>query len=388
MYKNLVKKLVVTSTFAIVLRVSYVFFFKESILSSEFNSYIFLTSIFAICGSLISPFDGIAARFIKTITADKIFGYAFIHIIVRLFIFLFAYIFLIKLVSLPSEVNSFAYIAILLGIAGAALANFVYVTDIGSGKNNLRVNFIFILPILIKFIILVICIRLNLKFNEIIIICETTQFLICLFIFIYKFNNLFVKGTKLNLIVNAKLFFKQVSLYGYQSIILIPASYVKTNFAPLLSSVSLNADETFSILLIQKFFDQARSILSRPNMLLSGVAKPNSSITYPYLFPLPIIFIIAVLGYFNFYSIIFLFFCMRLVDIFIFLSTYNVAADYMKLPSFHGYNRFIFIPQLIFLCCIIIFEKTLTIFMLIMLLRSVISLISWHLFSIVKLKTN
>ena len=152
--------------------------------------------------------------------------------------------------------------------------------------------------------------------------------------------------------------------------------------------VSLNADETFSILLIQKFFDQARSILSRPNMLLSGVAKPNSSITYPYLFPLPIIFIIAVLGYFNFYSIIFLFFCMRLVDIFIFLSTYNVAADYMKLPSFHGYNRFIFIPQLIFLCCIIIFEKTLTIFMLIMLLRSVISLISWHLFSIVKLKTN
>lgn len=388
MYKTLVRKLVVTSAFAVLIRISYIYFFKESILSSEFNSYIFLTSIFAMCASLISPIDGISARFIKTSTADNIFGYAIFHIIIRLLIFMLSYLLLINLVSFPSEVSFFAYNAIFLGIAGAVLANFVYVSDIGSGKNNFKVNFVFILPILIKFILLLICIKSNLKFNEIIIICETIQFLTCLFILIYKLNNLYVKNIKLNLIVNAKLFFKQIRLYGYQSIILIPASYIKTNFAPLLSSLSLNADGTFYIMLIQKFFDQVRSVLSRPNMLLSGFAKPKSLIAYSYLFPIPIIFMIGTLGYFNFYSIVFLFFCMRLVDILIFLSTYNVAADYMKLPSFHGYNRYIFIPEFMFIFCVLVLEKTLIIFMLLMFLRAIFGFISWRLFSQLNFKTG
>lgn len=380
---NIFRKLAIVALFAALFRLGFIYLLKESINPNEFTAYIFLTSILAACSALISPIDVINSRFIKDSRFDDLYGYSLFHVTLRVSIILVASIILISFVSIPKEIADLVYIAIILGLTGSVLANFVYISNIAIGKNSIKVNIIFLLPISIKFFLLILCIVQGFSFVEIVFVCEIMQFIVCVLIVFFRLREVHthIKKYRYVFLENISLLTKQIKIYGYQGFMMIPVSYIKTNIAPLFASSSLSADSTFYILVTQRLFDQIRTILSKPNMLLSGYSGSRVDISYVWLIPLFICIVASIYGYLNLASIALLYFLVRLIDFFIFLSCYRVFGNYLKLQSFHGYNKFIFFPELVFLSCFIFFDKTLTTFIGLLLFRSVLGFISWFIFS-------
>ena len=266
-------------------------------------------------------------------------------------------------------------------MTGSIVVGFTYITSIGRGEQNWNLNLLLIAPVLTKLLILLICIMQKLEFNSVIFLTELSQLLVCIILVVYKLKDPFLLNSKINLKINFKEFIIELKNYGYQGFIMIPISYIKTNVAILFASTSLDADSTFGVLFIQRLFDQFKSALSRPNMLLSGFKSERQKISMIWLVPGLITTIIAITADYMSLQIVLIFLLVRLSDMCIFISCYRIFGDYLKLQSFKGFNRYTFVPEIIFLSIFITANKTIEAFILLILFRAYLGLLSWYYFS-------
>lgn len=369
-------------------RLIYIFLLKENITSEEFTSYVFLISIIAICSSVLSPIDSIVSRFSRVKTEKIYLSYCLFHIYLRILIITIVSLGIYALVPLPKEIYTHTFLAIILGTSGSILINFIYATSIARSADHFIANSFLILPILIKLSIFVLFYFNNYKFNDLVFVSEISQFLTSVTIIFYYLYKIKIKDSFLNFNLNGVSFINEIKKYGYQGFLLIPVSYIKTNMAPLLASISLEANGTFYVLFFQKVFDQLRSIISRPNLLLSGLESKEQLIGKKWLVLSVITIVPAIYFQIIDFSLVFIFFFLRLSEFFIFLSVIKIHGNYLKLETFNNFNRYVFVPEFSFLIIFFILDKSFLIYIWLVLLRALMGFFSLYLFSKITLRNQ
>lgn len=388
MITGFINKLFITSLSISLFRLIYIFFLKEFSIDNQFNSYVFTFSVLAIISSCISPVDAMCSRFVQKNNYDDLYEYLIFHLFLRFFIGFFIFSVIILSSSVLDKVDLFFTIAIALGIFGMIISNLIYIVNIGRGVNTKSVNFIFILPIIVKCFTLALGWFCDSSFREIVILSEFTQFIFCAYIFLWSLKK--YKKTSLtgNLKGVAKNFIFELKNYGSNAFILIPISYVKTNFAPALAANNLNPDQTFVVVLIQRAMDLVKSILGRMNILTSGLKsfylKTNVIFNF-WIIPLIVSFCLTLYIDIYYESLLLFFVLIRITELFAFLSVYGAHSEYLKLSSYTNNRHVVLVPGAIFIISMILIELLFGLsfynFAWLFLFRSITAGMAYYLFS-------
>ena len=369
---------------AALLRLIYIFLLKQLGTSEDFTSYIFVVSILAICSVCLGPIDGMVSRFSGKYRTNDLFGYLTFHLSLRCFVVI--PVFVVCLVATPilQKMDVLYVCSLFMGLTGMILSNLIYIANIGRGNQRWLVNFVFVIPIFLKLVVLLFGYYLELTFRSIVVSAETSQFIICIIIAGIGLKNSWTPNSKFNLKEKAKYFFEEVKKYGIQGFILIPISYIKTNLAPALAATNLNADDTFLVVLVQRLMDQLKLILSRPNMLMSGLDglsnKKNSDVMV-WVVPGLLFVCIAVYFWFHGKSVPLMFFFIRAAELCIFLSSYRIFGNYLKLDKFSGNHRYILVPEFIFISALMLIDLSLANFAWLYLFRACLGFVALNQFS-------
>lgn len=388
MLRNYTNKIFISSFVIALLRLIYIYFLKEIEIENQFNAYVFTFSALAFINSSISPFDAMCSRFANKNNDDNLYGYLIFHLLLRLIIGSFIFLGIISISTVLYKVDLLFVIAIAAGIYGMVVSNLIYIINIGRGINTTFITFIFIAPIIIKCIVLTIGYFLELTFREIVLFSEFTQFVFCIFYAFLTIKKYKTISSVVNIKEVAKNFMFELKNYGSNNFILIPISYIKTNFAPALAANSLNYNETFIVLLIQRGMDLIKNILGRINILTSGIKnlyrKTNSIFKF---WIIPLVISLCITAYVDiFYESLLLFFVsIRVTELFAYFCAYGAHSDYLKLSTYRNNRHVVLIPAIIFIISLLLTETlfglSLYIFAWLFLLRSFLASFSYYIFA-------
>ena len=366
------------------LRLIYIFTLKQLGTPEDFTSYIFVVSILAMCSVCLGPIDGMVSRFSGKYPISDLFGYLTFHLSLRCLVAILVFVVCLVTTSILQKMDLLVIYSLFMGLTGMLLSNLIYIVNIGRGNQLWLVNIVFVIPISLKLFVLFLGYYLELTFRSVVISAEISQFIICIIIAGIGLKYSWTPNSKFNLKGKAKYFFKEIKQYGIQGFILIPISYIKTNLAPALAATNLNADDTFLVVLVQRFMDQLKLILSRPNMLMSGLDglfnKKNSEVI-AWAVPGLLFTCIAVYFWFDGESNALMFFFIRAAELCIFLSCYRIFGNYLKLDKFSGNHRYILVPEFIFISALMLIDLSLANFAWLYLFRACLGFVALNQFS-------
>ena len=366
------------------LRLIYIFTLKQLGTPEDFTSYIFVVSILAMCSVCLGPIDGMVSRFSGKYPTSDLFGYLTFHLSLRCLVAILVFVVCLVTTSILQKMDLLVIYSLFMGLTGMLLSNLIYIVNIGRGNQLWLVNIVFVIPISLKLFVLFLGYYLELTFRSVVISAEISQFIICIIIAGIGLKYSWTPNSKFNLKGKAKYFFKEIKQYGIQGFILIPISYIKTNLAPALAATNLNADDTFLVVLVQRFMDQLKLILSRPNMLMSGLDglfnKKNSEVI-AWAVPGLLFTCIAVYFWFDGESNALMFFFIRAAELCIFLSCYRIFGNYLKLDKFSGNHRYILVPEFIFISALMLIDLSLANFAWLYLFRACLGFVALNQFS-------